>query len=122
MQWYLYHCYKLRYAQPYHYHNRQHRRVRTVVNRGWKAQKGPRGFGGLIAIMAWNRLVTAETGNVSISDGRSNAYAFASCHESADYRISIFPLDLVLQRLPCDYNRERKIAIHNLSARKKVIK
>lgn len=75
---YLYHCSKLRYAQTCYYHNRQHMDDGEPRVEG-TGQSEARPPGALIAIMAGNRLVTTETGNVSIrSTIESNAYDFAS--------------------------------------------
>lgn len=44
--WYLYHCFKLRYAQTYYYHNRQQHGIWAMVE-----GTGVEGERGLIAIM-----------------------------------------------------------------------
>lgn len=92
-----------------------------MVGRGWRhGAQDPRGPRGLIAIMARNRLVTAETENVSILDGKSNDRTLTllhPCHGSVHHRAVI--VAEAVARTRCDYDSERKIATNNPPAGEK---
>lgn len=99
--WYLYHCFKLRYAQTYYYHNRQQHGI-------WAMVEGTRveGERGLIAIM----------GPESARDRRNGKRLDSRRRDRTIEHLRFCILAARVLQLRCDIitNRGKKIARNSL--------